>query len=516
MLRKLILLFTLFCFFGTFAQTNFAEVTYVNHLKGTVLDSKSKEPLPYANIYVLNTTNGVISNETGNFSLNIAGIKESDTVCFQYIGYRTKNISFKQLQDSFTILLEEELFNLSETLVFGSIPNLKDIVKKVIENKDVNYKKTNSKLKVFIRKRENSDIKNFDLDLRKTSFDELDENLIRTIEKAMPKNSISYTDFMGNFYCSAVQDDSIKYKTDPIRTVSLKEKDIAELEQLEKVFENVFKNTDEEEYWKIKSGIFGQKIDMDEENNDTVSKKDTTINNSRRRLSYFNNSIVNNLKFSNLDDEKQWEFLYKLSRYKYTLAGGIAVNGEDVYIIDFEPNNRGMYIGRMYISMETYALIKADYKYAPGKNGRDLSLLGVSYSEDQFKGSVYFQKKDGTYKLKYYSKTEGASVGFDRSIALLKKRKRWLLDKPLNEIKVGINLEIESSSLVEFLVLDENEISHNQYANFKQQEYMDVIYVDQFDEDLWKEYSIIEPTRKMREYKKLASDDFISGKANTE
>ena len=67
MLRKLILLFTLFCFFGTYAQTNFAEDTYVNHLKGTVLDSKSKEPLPYANIYVLNTTNGVISNETGNF-----------------------------------------------------------------------------------------------------------------------------------------------------------------------------------------------------------------------------------------------------------------------------------------------------------------------------------------------------------------------------------------------------------------------------------------------------------------
>jgi hypothetical protein len=152
--------------------------------------------------------------------------------------------------------------------------------------------------------------------------------------------------------------------------------------------------------------------------------------------------------------------------------------------------------------MESYALIKADYTYASGKNGRDLSLLGVSYSEDQFKGSIYFQKKDGIYKLKYFSQTEGTSVGLDRSIALLKKKKRWLFDKKLNEIKVGINLEIESSSLVEFLILDEDEISQDKFANFKQQEYMDVIYVDQFDENLWKEYSIIEPTQKMREYRK--------------
>ncbi len=506
---RILLLLSLLYFSGTYAQTNLAEEIKVNHLKGSVLDSKSKAPLPYANIYVLNTTNGVISNETGHFSLNISDLKETDTVRFQYIGYQTKNICINQLKNSSVIFLEEELFNLSETLIFGSIPNLKEIVKKVVENKDANYKKTTSKMKVFVRGRENTDIEKFDLDLRKTSFEELDENLIRTIERAMPKNSLSYTDFMGDFYMSAIEEDSIKYKTNPIRTVSLKEKDIAELEQLEELFEDVFTNIDSNEYWKVKTGIFGQKIDMDEENNDTVVEKDTTKNN-HRQLYYFNRRIANNLKYSNLDDEKQWEFLYKPSRYKYTLAGGIAISGEDVYIIDFEPNNSGMYIGRMYISMETYALIKADYKYATGKNGRDISLLGVSFSEDQFKGSVYFQKKDGTYKLKYFSKTEGASVGFDRSIALLKKRKRWLFDKTLNEIKVGINLEIESSTLVEFLILEDNEISHDQFINFKQPKNMEVIYVDQFDEDLWKDYSIIEPTQKMREYKKLSSDSFIT------
>ena len=164
-MRNLFILLSLLYFSGTYAQTSLSEETKLNQLKGSVLDSQSKDPLPYANIYVLHTTNGVISNEIGNFSLNIAGLKESDTICFQYIGYKTKKVFFKQLQDSSTIFLEEELFNLSETLIFGSIPNVKKIVKKVVENKDVNYKKTTSKLKVFIRGRENSDIKKFDLDL---------------------------------------------------------------------------------------------------------------------------------------------------------------------------------------------------------------------------------------------------------------------------------------------------------------------------------------------------------------
>ena len=31
----------------------------------------------------------------------------------------------------------------------------------------------------------------------------------------------------------------------------------------------------------------------------------------------------------------------------------------------------------------------------------------------------------------------------------------------------------------------------------------EIIYVDQFDDELWKGYSIIEPTKQMKEYKKL-------------
>ena len=46
----------------------------------------------------------------------------------------------------------------------------------------------------------------------------------------------------------------------------------------------------------------------------------------------------------------------------------------------------------MYISTETYALIRADYDYAPDKTGRDIHLLGIGYTENQFSGSIFFEK----------------------------------------------------------------------------------------------------------------------------
>jgi hypothetical protein len=58
-----------------------------SELKGTVLDIKTKTALPYTNIYVLHKNIGAISNEKGDFLININGLEVTDTIRFQYIGY---------------------------------------------------------------------------------------------------------------------------------------------------------------------------------------------------------------------------------------------------------------------------------------------------------------------------------------------------------------------------------------------------------------------------------------------
>lgn len=497
----LLTLITLLSFVSCLSQITQDSIFYktpeIEEIKGSIIDIDSKAGLPYASIYVLHKNKGAISNEKGYFSINITNLDKTDTLRFQYIGYKTKNITIGELDSSGIVNLKEEIFNLSETFVFGNKLNAEEIVKNVLKNKETNYKKTTTKNQTFIRERYSSDFDKIKLHYKKSSFDELDRDLLKLVEEKVPRNTTSYSDFLGNLFFSANDEDSITFKIDPIRTVSLKEKDIAELKQVETIFENIFTNTKEKEYWKVKSGIFGQKIDMD----DNEAKKDS-LEENERRTKHFSRRIKYRLKYSLLDNKDDWEFLYSTGKYKYTLAGGTRVGGEDVYIIDFISKNSGDFIGRIYVSMSTYALIRADYEYAPEKTGRDFHLLGVGYTEDQYSGSIYFEKKDNTYELKYFSKKEGSYVTFDRSIALLKKRKRFLFDKTLNEAKVGVELSLRSEQSFELLVLNHEEISDEQFSNFEEKSKMEIVYVDQFDDKFWKGYSIIEPTKQMREYKK--------------
>jgi len=490
------------------ADTLIGSDKYISHeLKGTVLDINTQTALPYTNIYVLHKNIGAISNEKGDFSINITQLDKYDTLRFQYIGYGTKKITIDELLKSSTVYLKEEIFNLSETIIFGNKLDARSIVKKVLKNKESNYKESMAKKQTFIRRRDVSEIVGINLKYMKSSFAELDRGLLKVLEEKIPKYSTSYTDFLGNIYFSTNEEDSITLKIDPTRTVSLKEKDIAELEQIATIFENILKSTKENEYWKIKSGILSHKIDIDDElKNDSVveePKKDS-IKEHERQIKYFASSTKYKLKYSSLDNEDDWEFLHSTSKYIYTLAGGTRVNGEDVYIIDFTPKSGGTFNGRMYISMSTYALIRSDYEYAPDKTGRDFHLFGVGYTENMFSGSIYFEKQDSTYNLKYFSKKAGSFATFDRNISLIKKRERFLFDKKLKEIKIGVEIELNSEQSVEVLILDEQEITHQQFTEFEQKEKMEIIYVDQFDDKLWNGFSIIEPTKQMREYKKQA------------
>ena len=201
--------------------------------------------------------------------------------------------------------------------------------------------------------------------------------------------------------------------------VSLKENDINEPSQLSLVLEKALANTKEDEYWKVKSGIISKKIDDDEM---SKGKSSDSLGENTERLSFYTTSVKEQLEFSQMEDKDQWEFLYRTSKYNYTIGGGTRVNGEDVYIIDFTPKKNGLFMGRIFISVSTFALIRADYEYAPDKMGADVNILGIGYTEKYFKGSIYFEKKEDNYVLKYFSRKIGTYLTIDRNLALQKKK----------------------------------------------------------------------------------------------
>ena len=268
----------------------------------------------------------------------------------------------------------------------------------------------------------------FHLEYKKSSFAKLDRETFDRAGEKIPKKTTSYTDFLAFLYIN--KNEANDFKIDPIKMVSLKEDDITKPGQLTMVLEKALANTKEDEYWKVKSGVFSKKIDNDLGSGNSSDSLDENTH----RLSIYTSSVKEQLEFSQMEDKDQWEFLYSTSKYNYTIDGGTRVNGEDVYIIDFTPKKKGLYMGRVFISVNTYALIRADYEYAPNKIGMDFSLLGMGLTEKYFKGSIYFEKKEPNYVLKYFSRKIGTYITVDRKLALLKKKRRTLIDKKVEEI----------------------------------------------------------------------------------
>ena len=72
----------------------------------------------------------------------------------------------------------------------------------------------------------------------------------------------------------------------------------------------------------------------------------------------------------------------------------------------------------------------------------------------------------------------------------------------MEEIKVGLIIKSDVEESLELLVIEDQKISDQQYTDFNQPDNIKPIFVKQFNDNLWKDYDIIEPTEQMKDYKK--------------
>lgn len=85
---------------------------------GTILDSKTAEPLPLSTIKIKNTSVGTTADFEGNF--NLENISINETLSISFLGYSTKELSVKNLfltQNCSKILLIEDAEELSEIVI---------------------------------------------------------------------------------------------------------------------------------------------------------------------------------------------------------------------------------------------------------------------------------------------------------------------------------------------------------------------------------------------------------------
>lgn len=105
--RILIYGFLLFLHLESFGQV----------LTGHILDYSTAEPLIYASIGVIETTIGTITNEEGNFRLDIKNLPVNSIVKVSMIGYHAQTFSIDQINKQDTIHLERLTYNLPEVII---------------------------------------------------------------------------------------------------------------------------------------------------------------------------------------------------------------------------------------------------------------------------------------------------------------------------------------------------------------------------------------------------------------
>ncbi|GGX25159.1 carboxypeptidase-like regulatory domain-containing protein [Aquimarina muelleri] len=102
--------------------------------KGQVKDSNTKEILPYVNIGILGRNVGTVSDNVGNFQIELESKYDLDTIQISMIGYKSyiKTVKEfkKEILKSDNILLDQEITELSEVMLSG-----KKLKEKTLGNK---------------------------------------------------------------------------------------------------------------------------------------------------------------------------------------------------------------------------------------------------------------------------------------------------------------------------------------------------------------------------------------------
>ena len=123
----------------------FPITNYCNHISGVISDSNG-EPLPFASIYIKNTTYGVSSNAFGEYFIELD--PGEYTIVYSYIGYdnHEKLLTLKEKPIKFNVVLREKDQNLIEYEVVSNTKNKAlEIIKKVkTVRKNYEYKNYSS------------------------------------------------------------------------------------------------------------------------------------------------------------------------------------------------------------------------------------------------------------------------------------------------------------------------------------------------------------------------------------
>ena len=450
---------------------------------------------------------GVITNEEGKFSFVIEERTQLlDSVYISSMGYEKVGFSLEQLKDSI-VTLKPKAIQLGEVYLFDEELDVDEIIERMKERLPDNVNRAHLKQRYFLRQSEFANIQKVDLGFEKSSIKELDKELIDSIAMAIPKNSYHYNETLGDFYKGPNG-----YKVNVLKAAELyNKKDVNSFEDLGKRMEAMFKkNVKPDSYLKIKSGIFSQKVQVEEmyeeletdeeiaENAEALEKeiqRDTVSGVVERQKRIFD-ELLQEVFYQ---EESKLDLIKKTRKYEFELAGYTDIEDVGVYVINFVPRGSADFKGRIYVNIEDFAVMRIEFENL--KNLRNFRLLGIFYRETLYKGSMQFTKlENGKYDLSFVDFNFGRWFRLNRPLDVIEKNKNVKGRRKQNELRLNIDFIMANTNKWELVVFEHTLINQNQFENFKEDKTTKATYMPQYNPEFWQGYMIMEPNQAIREF----------------
>ncbi|WP_029038208.1 carboxypeptidase-like regulatory domain-containing protein [Salinimicrobium xinjiangense] len=473
-------------------------------IRAQVLDAATKQPIPYANV-IFGENRGLVTNEEGLFSYNPKKEESPSLIKISSLGYELLEVVPTEISEG-TVYLKPTSIELREVFLSNKNLSAKEIIKKVKEEVNNNYSFDNSRKRVFLRESDFNYVRQFDIEVDKSTIAGIDQKLMNEISAKVPKVSDSYKEVLADVYGNY---DSQKLQI--IKAANLHNPQSNQsLEQLTDHLGALFMNTlKERSYLKVRSGIIGVKIDEDELKEEFVVKekepakektpeeKEKALVKSRTALNKSAASKVQRLMNGMFwKEDITFNLFDKSNKYNFVLNGYSWIDNATVYVIDFKPKRGADFKGRLYVNTTDFGVHRLEYENV--KPLKKFRLFGISTADDVYRGKMIFVKDEaGKYHLSYLERETGESVGISRPLTIIEKNKHVRGRRKQNELDLDLKLKISQVQKLQLVVYEnepagsapETAVTDFDYKTFKV-----------YNPDFWSGYNIIEPNAAIRSF----------------
>ncbi len=460
-----------------------------------IVDSLSLEPIPFATVHFSNKK-GLITDEIGFFELLPEQVEVNDSLFVSSLGYDGLAVGLKQLQDSILYVMPQAIA-LDNVILTNKSYTSEKIIDLVQERLQTNYSTDYSKKRLFLREYYTQNTKKLDINRYKTSIPELNRKLADSFLTNMPRRNEYTIETLCN-YSGDFQEDNQKINLFKARQTYDKGNDL--MKSLNQRIETVLRdNVKTDSYFKVRSGIFGGKMDVDglEKEVDSTNLeglKEFERKRAENKLKWKDDFATQKKQriaelYSELFFTKKAKLncIQKPNRYVFS-EPELTFEGSDLtYVITYKPKGGEDFEGVLYINADDFAVTRLDFNNV--KPLFKFKLLGVSYNENRKSGRMIFSKNaNNNYALSYLQVTSGTEIGVDRPLKFIEKNKFVKGRKKQNEISFRLDLAMVSKNQYELRVFDHESLTEEAFQAIEEKNDVLPKYHKEFTTNFWEEF----------------------------